>query len=334
MTQYTTRVCPRCSKEFRIGTSPSVLANRKFCSRACQNSARHSSASQSLKIEWVDVDMTIQTFGYNPTDLYAKSRNKIIAICQQCHSRRVIACSGLTEICRNCTNGNISRKRDHSSFTLLPSHIDIKATIKQFGYDPCFLAKGSQKQVVAHCYICKKSRIVKMQSAMKHPACLECSFNDPMSTKNRSQAQLDMNRKGKWKMSEETKRKISQAHIERIASGKGNHGKGQWFYRETNEWVYLRSSYELGTALFLEVNNIEWQYEPKPFTLTILQNGKSKQTSYKPDFYLPEYDTYIEVKGYWYRQSKIKFEAFLNQYPEIDIQVWDKSIMRLLGVID
>ncbi len=54
--------------------------------------------------------------------------------------------------------------------------------------------------------------------------------------------------------------------------------------------IWMRSSYETKFAFFLDLNEIKWQYEPKRFDL-----GK---LTYLPDFYLSEFDCYIEIKGW------------------------------------
>lgn len=50
----------------------------------------------------------------------------------------------------------------------------------------------------------------------------------------------------------------------------------------------FRSRLEARWAVFFDEAGIEYQYEPKGFT-----NGKD---CYLPDFYLPEHNTYVEVK--------------------------------------
>ena len=56
--------------------------------------------------------------------------------------------------------------------------------------------------------------------------------------------------------------------------------------------VELRSSWELLVYEFLELNGIDFQYEP--FSLPYVYNGK--QHNYFPDFYVPETNLVIEVK--------------------------------------
>lgn len=54
--------------------------------------------------------------------------------------------------------------------------------------------------------------------------------------------------------------------------------------------IKMRSVLETKIAFFLDTLKINWKYEP--YTIT-LKSG----TTYTPDFYLPEQEIYIEVKG-------------------------------------
>lgn len=51
----------------------------------------------------------------------------------------------------------------------------------------------------------------------------------------------------------------------------------------------VRSKYEKRTAEYLEKNKIKYQYEP-----LILLEGRQ----YRPDFYLPDYNLFLEICGY------------------------------------
>jgi len=72
--------------------------------------------------------------------------------------------------------------------------------------------------------------------------------------------------------------------------------------------ILMRSSWEVGYAKYLDRQNIKWQYEPKTFDF--------KTYTYTPDFYLPERDTYVEIKGWWRRDAKKRFNLFKRLYPK------------------
>ena len=47
-------------------------------------------------------------------------------------------------------------------------------------------------------------------------------------------------------------------------------------------------------AKLLDFYGIEWEYEPRTFTLAWDRTGRPSQ-AFSPDFYLPAYDLYIEI---------------------------------------
>lgn len=80
-------------------------------------------------------------------------------------------------------------------------------------------------------------------------------------------------------------------------------------YRKDLE-MYFRSNWEANYARILNYQEVIWEYEPQVFVVTI----EGKDCTYRPDFYLPLRDKYIEVKGYWIGKAKQKFEAFKEKY--------------------
>lgn len=82
-------------------------------------------------------------------------------------------------------------------------------------------------------------------------------------------------------------------------------------------------------AQYYDSNNIQYVYEPKAFEI-VLNDGC--ETTYTPDFYLPNTDEYIEVKGYFRGDAKLKFETFKELYPEIKIKLLMEQDLKDLGI--
>lgn len=97
------------------------------------------------------------------------------------------------------------------------------------------------------------------------------------------------------------------------------HNKG-YYYKS----IWMRSSWEVSYAKYLDKNNIKWLYEPKLFNL-----GRCK---YKPDFYLTESNHYVEIKGRWYRGAKDKVNLFRKIY-DIPLIVLEGNELRKMGVL-
>ena len=94
--------------------------------------------------------------------------------------------------------------------------------------------------------------------------------------------------------------------------GKISHGKGEYY-----KGIYMRSSWEVIFAKWLDMWELSWLYEPKAFDLG--------NTTYTPDFYVQEINSYIEVKGFWREDAKKKFDLFREKYCNIKIKILGKE---------
>lgn len=72
--------------------------------------------------------------------------------------------------------------------------------------------------------------------------------------------------------------------------------------------VILNGTWELIVAKYLDFNNIKWERPSIPFEYI----WENKTHLYYPDFYLPEYDIYLEVKGYERERDKCKWKVVSN----------------------
>jgi predicted nuclease of restriction endonuclease-like RecB superfamily len=127
--------------------------------------------------------------------------------------------------------------------------------------------------------------------------------------------------KGKT-ISKEMRKKLSKINSGRNNNmfGKISHSKGKYYGK-----IWMRSSWEIAYAKWLDKQNIKWLYEPKAFDL-----GES---TYRPDFYLPEIDTYIEIKGYWRDDAKKKFILCNKLYPKIKIRILNERSLKILRIL-
>jgi extradiol dioxygenase family protein len=137
------------------------------------------------------------------------------------------------------------------------------------------------------------------------------------------------------KHSEESKRKISK-EMQRIVrenpeSYSASNVNGRVKKVEYNG-IILDSKWEVIVAKYLDSNNIEWTRPKIGFEYTYNETNKI----YYPDFYLPKYDTYIEVKGYERDKDKYKWQSVNNliviKQKEIrDIQLNNYNILDILN---
>jgi len=93
---------------------------------------------------------------------------------------------------------------------------------------------------------------------------------------------------------------------------------GQYYYGE-NRKVWMRSSYEVKFADWLDKKEIEWEYEPKHF---YVGKGPWSGLNYTPDFYLTDHGLYVETKGWLREEDEQKLQEFHKLYPEVAKEHW------------
>jgi hypothetical protein len=87
--------------------------------------------------------------------------------------------------------------------------------------------------------------------------------------------------------------------------------------------IWMRSSWEVKFASWCDKNKIKWEYESKTFDLG--------NCTYTPDFYLPESNTYIEIKGYLRNKAKNKIRLFNQLFK--NLKVLNKQDLKFMGVL-
>ncbi|MCA1632250.1 MAG: DNA polymerase III subunit alpha, partial [Acidobacteria bacterium] len=85
---------------------------------------------------------------------------------------------------------------------------------------------------------------------------------------------------------------------------------------------YVRSSWEADFARVLKHLGVEYQYEPRRFTLS---RADGPLMTYSPDFFVPESSCFYEIKGWMDHKSAEKIRLFREQYPEETLVVIDKT---------
>ncbi|MEK6884518.1 MAG: hypothetical protein AABY22_33105 [Nanoarchaeota archaeon] len=98
---------------------------------------------------------------------------------------------------------------------------------------------------------------------------------------------------------------------------------------KTGEIIYMLG-WEPKVAEYFNENKINYIYEPKTFNIDLLTKTGCIAT-YTPDFYLPDKDLYIEVKGRKYKKNMVKWQKFLKVYH--NSQLWDEKKLKELGIL-
>ena len=96
------------------------------------------------------------------------------------------------------------------------------------------------------------------------------------------------------------------------------------YIEHNNKKIYLRSSYELRFAKLLMKTDIKWEYGKKFFKIHKINS------LYIPDFFLNDFDAFIEIKGYFSKSCKEKYKIFLEENPTVKwVILFDKDIKQL-----
>ena len=105
------------------------------------------------------------------------------------------------------------------------------------------------------------------------------------------------------------------------AGGKAKKSSKQPLKSDTTEFAHAS---ERQFARLLDFYQIEWHYEPRSFDIEWDKEGAVTQR-FTPDFYLPEYDLYIEITTLNQRlvtKKNRKVRKLRERYPEIKCKVF------------
>jgi hypothetical protein len=127
------------------------------------------------------------------------------------------------------------------------------------------------------------------------------------------------------KHKEVTKAKIAATFVneKRKIVGSNRWGTGAYYNTPNQGKTWMRSGWERGTASYLTDVGINWYYEYKWLEID--------DHKYLPDFFIPEENKYIEVKGIKIQKYMEKLKLFMKKY---NIELWDKKELLKRGIIN
>lgn len=122
-------------------------------------------------------------------------------------------------------------------------------------------------------------------------------------------------------LSEEHRRKVSQHHKMLYRLGLRKLGGPNGWHRHRYKSVLFRSTWEVTFAQWCDDHKLVWRYEPRRFDIL-------GATTYTPDFYLPQLDLWVEIKGYRSPEFLSKFRWMAELYPNVRIVIVDGTGLR------
>ncbi len=265
-------------------------------------------------MENILIDETIKKFGYKPCDLKPSSEKLVSWKCCECgvitdKKFRAAKKNTLCLICSNKKNANVNIEE---------RIIKVKEWYKENDHP----LKGTKRPE----HVIEALRLTGKRIRSKEECEYRCKLfsgdKNPMYGKKHTEESLE-------KMKIVASKNAKRGKDSNFYGKTPKHGRGSWYICKDGSKVWMRSTWETKFAAYLDINNIGWLYEIKKFPITYLD----KNGTYTPDFYLIKENKYIEVKGWWRDDAKIKFDSFKEQYSDIEIELYDKIKLKEINVL-
>lgn len=99
---------------------------------------------------------------------------------------------------------------------------------------------------------------------------------------------------------------------------------------KTGEELVCQASWEPKVVDYLNTNKIEYLWQPKVFVTPVLTQG-GRNSTYRPDLFLINENKWIEIKGWFRDDAKLKWDWFQSEYPNSEL--WDKKKLKEMGIL-
>ena len=218
----------------------------------------------------------------------------------------------------------------------------ISATLKKKWEDPEFRAEQMKTRKTSHLQSPEVAlrRRQAMQERMKDPELrqraaepLLARWNRPGERERQSEAvrrgwteesrKLAGERQKKRRHSPETREKMRRSAVASHASeSRKPRADHFWLWSGYHRGIWMRCLNSEGVfARELDSAGVKWVYEPEKFKLS--------WCTYLPDFYLPEFDIWVEVKGWVDELSQRKIDSFRSETGKTLVVVLQEELSSL-----
>jgi len=99
---------------------------------------------------------------------------------------------------------------------------------------------------------------------------------------------------------------------------------------KTGEELVCIGSYEVRVVEYFNEKRINFRWQPEVFK-TAIKTPTDRFSTYTPDCYLPDQDLWIEIKGYFRKDAKEKWDWFHKEYPNSEL--WDKKKLKEMKIL-
>lgn len=87
----------------------------------------------------------------------------------------------------------------------------------------------------------------------------------------------------------------------------------------------FQSTWEEAFAKHLDKRGLDWAHESHTWLL-------SDGTAYTPDFWVPDWNVFVEVKGFMFDEARRKINLFRQDYPHLRLLVLDRKALETFGI--
>ena len=116
----------------------------------------------------------------------------------------------------------------------------------------------------------------------------------------------------------------SQDLIKSLKAAKKANERHIRFHWKTGEELICQASWEPRVVDYLNIRKVDFLWQPQVFKMP---NGRT----YRPDLYLEAENKWVEIKGYFRDESKVKWDWFKTIYPTAEL--WDKAKLKEIGIL-
>lgn len=183
--------------------------------------------------------------------------------------------------------------------------------------------KEQREKGIPHCHQGKKGKMIGWEKFSSEEINLLCQ-------KSRDAFKQSGRKRKGWKMSDESKEKISRSRKNVLSSNKGHCKYYSLYCPFEQQRVILQGTWELQVALYLNENEILWTKNYSQHNFNYIIPGETNKRTYYPDFYLPEFDFYLEVKSE-YRPYKSR-SIFYSE--KIDLVKWYNPEAKIILIMN
>ena len=285
-----------------------LTTNKIFCSRRCTNVSRSKrvkkhknkySTENSLEKQYVKISSELKNKIINDYETGFFSIKELVQKFSLNYDLvKMIFKKFKVEVDRNKNGQKLKEKYEEKTVQLAKSEIG-KQIVDEYENQKASLRKLSEKYKVNRGTI---RRFLEFYGVKKR------SCKDAVFKSNKRKQQLG----------------IRHSNFGKPTKG----GKVHWYLYKGTKY---QGSWEFLYALYLESKNIKFVCHKgvRRFEYEI----NDKILTYCPDFYLKEFDEYIEIKGYFSKDDQIKIEIVKKTYPDIKFVVLTKKEFVEQGIL-